>query len=80
MQHRHLNDNVGWSKAAIDSALDRGSLADWRELFADVKKETALAEQVLQVARQHPLSGVLPLVEHMVLLYWPTLSSSGKSS
>jgi hypothetical protein len=28
IHHRHLNDNVGWTKAAIDSALERGSLAD----------------------------------------------------
>jgi hypothetical protein len=68
MQHRHLNGNVRWTKAAIDSALERGSLADWRERFAEAKQNAALAESVLQVARQHPIPGVLPIVEHLISL------------
>jgi hypothetical protein len=38
MRHRHL---VGqrWSAAAVDSALERGGLADWRGLMERVWRE-----------------------------------------
>jgi len=73
MNHRHLNSGVGWSKAAIDSALERGSLAEWRELFDDAKRDRELAAKVLDVARQHRMPGVWPLVAHMVKLDWPLM-------
>lgn len=71
MIHRHLNANAGWSKAAIDSVLERGSLPEWRELFDQVERDREFAAMVLEVARQHPISGVLPLVEFMVKIHWP---------
>jgi len=49
MQHRHLKTN-GWSLAAIDSALERGNLEDWRELFAEARKDKKIAESILKVA------------------------------
>lgn len=52
MEHRHL-DTPRWSAAAVDSALERGGLADWRELFAAVRSDPALGEVVLRVARRH---------------------------
>ena len=73
MQHRHLTSDAGWSKAAIDSALDRGSLADWRELFSAAGRDQALAASVLEVAQRHPMPGVLPIVEHCLTLAWPNL-------
>ncbi len=57
MQHRHLTTDVGWSKAAIDSVLERGDLADWQELFAAVEQEGNLAASVIEVAQQHPTPG-----------------------
>ncbi|HMP05229.1 MAG TPA: hypothetical protein PJ982_02675 [Lacipirellulaceae bacterium] len=51
MQHRHLTP-LHWSAAAVDSALERGGLEDWRELFAAVRADAAVAELVLRVARQ----------------------------
>jgi len=56
MQHRHLAADVGWSKAAIDSVLERGDLADWRELFAAATQDSSLAASVIEVAEQHPTS------------------------
>jgi len=56
MEHRHLNTSH-WSAAAVDSALERGGLADWRELFTAVRADSALAELVLRVARQHAPGG-----------------------
>jgi len=57
MQHRHLTADAGWSKAAIDSILERGDLADWRELFAAVAQDRSLAATVIEVAQQHPTPG-----------------------
>lgn len=73
MKHPHLNSDVGWSKAAIDSILERGSIAEWRELFEHVKSDRAFAAKVLEIARQHPIPGVLPLVTSMVKLSWPRI-------
>ena len=73
MQHRHLIADAGWGKAAIDSILERGSLADWRELFREVRRDREIAARVLEVAQQHPMPGVLPLVRHMVESAWPGL-------
>lgn len=62
MQHRHLTADAGWSKAAIDSVLERGDLADWQELFAAVEQDGDLAANVIKVARQHPtLSSALAI-------------------
>ena len=73
MRHRHLTSAAGWSKPAIDSALDRGSLADWRELFSAARRDQTLASNVLEVARHHPMPGVLPIVEHILKRAWPNL-------
>jgi hypothetical protein len=77
IQHRHLTAEAGWSKAAIDSVLDRGSLAEWRELFAAAGDDADLAARVLEVARSHPLPGVLSIVEDLVRKAWPTLTAKG---
>jgi hypothetical protein len=76
VEHPHLRSGVGWTKAAIDSALERGSLAEWRELFDAVKLDQALAAKVLDVARKHPLPGVLTLVTHLIKRDWPNLDDS----
>jgi hypothetical protein len=48
MRHRHL---VGqrWSAAAVDSALERGSLADWRGLLERVSREPEDRAQLMKV-------------------------------
>jgi hypothetical protein len=71
--HRHLVSGADWSKAAIDSALDRGSLPEWRELFAAARRDAVLAARVLEVAERHRMPGVLPIVERVVLRAWPNL-------
>jgi hypothetical protein len=57
MEHRHLTKDAGWSKPAIDSILERGDLADWRELFAAVEKDARVKAAVIEVARGHHTSG-----------------------
>ncbi len=71
MRHRHLTSEAGWSKAAIDSALERGSLAEWRELFSLACRDQAVAANVLEIAERHPMPGVLPIVKHMLRRAWP---------
>jgi len=65
MQHRHLNSSE-WSLAAIDSALERGSLADWRELFAAVEYNREIAGMILQVASARPQEGGAMLAKALV--------------
>jgi len=57
MQHRHLTAKAGWSKAAVDSLLDRGDLADWQKLFAAVARDDDLAATVIEIAQQHHTPG-----------------------
>jgi len=57
MRHRHLTADAGWSKAAIDSILERGDLTDWQELFAALGQDNHLATSVIEVAQQHPTPG-----------------------
>lgn len=73
MEHRHLNTSH-WTAAAVDSALERGGLQDWRELFSAVRADSALAELVLRVARQHGPDGASILATALVRRLRPGLS------
>ncbi len=77
MEHRHLT-TTEWSRAAIDSALEYGDLADWRELFDAARRDRALAEDVLFVARAHRLAGSSRLSECLVAELWPELAPEGE--
>ena len=65
MKHRHINTDR-WSAAAVDSALERGGLEDWRELFAAVRQDAELAGLVLRVAQRRPLVGASILATALV--------------
>jgi len=70
--HRHINA-TRWTRSAIDSALEHGDLADWRELFARVRRDRALAAEVPAVCRAHRVEGASALAETLVLETWPEL-------
>ncbi len=72
--HRHLN-STEWTLAAIDSLLERGDLPDWRELFAAVGRDEALAGRVMQMAqvRRGESGGASELAEHLLGVAWPNL-------
>ena len=72
MQHRHL-DTQRWSRAAIDSAIEYGDLADWREMFQAVAQDRRLAEEVLVVVQAHPVDGGSALARHLIEKVWPEL-------
>ncbi len=73
MEHRHLT-TPHWSAAAVDSALERGDLKDWRELFTAVRADSAMAELVLRVARQHGTDGASILATALVERLRPGLA------
>ncbi|MCI0419939.1 MAG: hypothetical protein L0312_12060 [Acidobacteria bacterium] len=75
MEHRHLKTG-DWSLEAIDSALERGNLADWRELFQTARKDVTLAQNILRVASAHDLGGASELARHLVLTMWPQLGAA----
>ena len=75
MEHRHLH-TPHWTAAAVDSALERGGLQDWRELFAAVRASSQLAELVLRVARQRDLGGASILATALVERSRPGSSGS----
>lgn len=74
MIHRHLN-TTDWTLAAIDSALDRGDLADWRELFAAARTDYSLAARIVEVATKHDLGGASALARTLAVRLWPQLDS-----
>ncbi len=70
MIHRHL-DTTQWTKAAIDSAIEYGDLAEWRELFRAVAADEQLAHRVLQVIEAHPVDGGSALAAALIEKLWP---------
>lgn len=73
MRHRHLKTNE-WTLAAIDSALERGSLEDWRELFAAAGKNKRIAESILKVTAKPERDGASKLARQLVAGIYPELS------
>jgi hypothetical protein len=74
MEHRHLKTG-DWSLEAIDSALERGDLPDWRRLFQAASEDILLAQNILRVASSHDLGGASELARHLVLTMWPQLEA-----
>ncbi|CAG0994647.1 hypothetical protein PHYC_02488 [Phycisphaerales bacterium] len=73
MQHRHLDTNE-WTLAAIDSALEYGDLADWRELFTRARSDRELARRILRICHGHYIEGSTPMARGLVLKLWPELA------
>jgi hypothetical protein len=51
MRHRHLTDHPYWSYAKIDDVLDRGTLADWRELRDAAQADADVAKRIFCLAK-----------------------------
>lgn len=56
MRYRHLT-TTEWTLDAIDSALERGDLQDWRELFRAARTDQKLAAKIVHIATSHDLGG-----------------------
>lgn len=72
MRHRHI-DSTAWTRTAIDSAIEYGDLADWRELFAAARRDRELARHVLAVATAHRVEARSPLACRLIAALWPDL-------
>lgn len=75
MEHRHLNTKE-WSAAAIDSALEYGSLPEWRELFSAAHENREVAALVLEVAAHREQDGASILAQALVRRLCPDLAES----
>jgi hypothetical protein len=73
MRHRHLTTDQ-WTRDAIDSALEYGELADWRELFNAARQDRRLAAEVLFVSEAHYVEGASELAKELVREAWPDLA------
>lgn len=72
MRHRHINDTA-WTRAAIDSVLERGDLDDWKELFQAAKANRELAKDILAMAVTHKEDGTAELVAGILRKTHPEL-------
>ena len=72
MIHRHLKTEK-WTLAAIDSALERGNLKDWRELFGEARRDKKIAESILRVVSRPAQSGAMKLARNLVVGIYPEL-------
>jgi hypothetical protein len=73
MQHRHIT-TPEWSLAAIDSALERGDLPDWRELFAAARANKGIAADIIKVAAKRDHGGASVLARELAIHLWPELA------
>ena len=75
MQHRHIN-TTEWTKEAIDSALERGNLPDWQDLFRSAKEDSKLAKDILEIAKRHDEDGTFAIAENLIKKTHPELFAS----
>ena len=73
MQHRHLK-KTSWTLEAIDSALERGNLDDWRELFSEARKNKEIAAKIMTIAVRRDLGGTSELAKELVIGIYPDLA------
>jgi hypothetical protein len=73
MEHRHIATS-DWTLDAIDSALERGDLPDWRELFAAAKVDQQVDQDILTIAEKRDLGGASVLAHEWTSLLWPELA------
>jgi hypothetical protein len=52
MLHRHLNHS-DWTLAAIDDAIARGGLDDWRELRDAATTQTEIRDKIVRVVKPY---------------------------
>ncbi len=73
MQHRHIT-TTEWTLDAIDSALERGDLPDWRELFAAAKADMQIAQDIISIAEKRDHGGASVLARELAIRLWPELA------
>jgi hypothetical protein len=49
VKHRHI-EGEAWTLTAIDSAIERGDLEDWREMFRAAREDREVALKIERIA------------------------------
>jgi len=75
MKHRHIS-TADWMLDAIDSALERGDLSDWRKLFAAAKADKQLAQSIIAIAEKRQHGGASVLARQLAIRLWPELAGT----
>lgn len=75
MKHRHLlaTGAYGFSFAAIDDIIERGTLEDWLTLLEAAETDIAIAEKILAIASATEHYGGSKLFERFISGRYPTL-------
>ena len=73
MRHRNLNTEE-WSRMALDSLFDRGTLSDWQEFAQALRVDVDLAQETLFMAARHAEQGAAQLARVLVEHFHPDLS------
>ena len=79
MEHRHIVSSE-WTLQAVASALSRGDLPDWRELFAAVRAHRSVARRVIHLTHHDDFDNASPLARALTLRLWPDLKDEPKRS
>src|SRR5512142_1519478 len=77
MMHRNLTTSDGWTLMALESLMERGQLADWREFAQTLKGNEQLARNALRVSEYVEDRASASLMRVLVEQEFPGLSSSG---
>jgi hypothetical protein len=71
MHHRNIT-TTEWTRMAIDSLFDRGTLPDWREFAQALKADDGtLAKEALFMAERHEDKGAAALARTLVKHFHP---------
>ncbi len=72
MIHRHIT-STDWSKMAIESLFDRGTLDDWREFAQALRVDLGVAERALAVCSYREPDGSEGLARVLVEHFQPVM-------
>lgn len=75
MKYRNLTTEQ-WSRMAIDSLFERGSLPDWKEFASVLSKDKHLAQETIAVCRYHKNSGSAKLAQVLVDNIYPDIDET----
>ena len=78
MRHRHLATEQ-WTLMAIESMMERGQLADWREFAQALRKSERLAADTLRVCQYVEDRPSAALARTLVFSCYPELRGREKS-
>lgn len=52
MKHRNINTSE-WTRMAIDSLFEDGTLSDWKEFVSSMRKDAGIAKETLYMCDHH---------------------------